>query len=368
MPDNLRASFACKLQPLPFILAQTSAIRRLVRAKDIDIVNSHWLIPQGLSAALARASGRRFRHVLTVHGSDVHLLVRIPFGRALARFVLGRTDAVFAVGSHVRDTLDDLLGRPAGAALQPNGVWVDRFRPSPGAETVESPFREGYLLFFGRLIEVKGVSFLLRAMPKILDRYPGLGLIVVGGGPLEHALRREADTIGIGPSVRFVGRRPYSEVIQYARGARVAVVPSIIDRYGKTEGMPTVVLEAMASGTRVVGSAVDGIPDIIRHAENGWLCRDKNASELAATILTALDDPDTSTVVQRTLETAARFDWSRVAARYADVFHRLLNGDVEHGVAASSSGRGVIHERSRDADSILRPSANRAPQTSTSRS
>ena len=90
--------------------------------------------------------------------------------------------------------------------------------------------------------------------------------------------------------------------------------------------MPTVVLEAMASGTRVVGSAVDGIPDVIRHSENGWLCRQKDARDLAEKILTALEDSPSSRVIERALETADRFDVAEVAARYANVFEHLLSG------------------------------------------
>ncbi len=325
MPDNLRASFRCKLQALPFLWTQAAATRSLARERGIDVINSHWMIPQGVSTALACGPERRVGHVLTLHGSDVHLLRRLPMGRALARFVLSRTDFVFAVSSHVRKSLDELLGWDSKAIVQCNGVWVKLFRSEEGAGPIDSPFPGGFLLYLGRLIEVKGVSYLLRAMPSVLQRSPGVGLIVVGSGPLEGELRREAAQLGITGSVRFVGRQPYRQIIRYARACRVAVVPSIIDRYGKTEGMPTVVLEAMASGARVVGSAVDGIPDVIRHAENGWLCRDKDPHDLAEKILTALEDSPSSGVMRRIETTADQHDWSRVAARYAQILQRVAN-------------------------------------------
>jgi glycosyltransferase involved in cell wall biosynthesis len=101
-------------------------------------------------------------------------------------------------------------------------------------------------------------------------------------------------------------------------------VPSIIDSRGETEGMPTVVIEAMAAGVPVVGSAVDGIPDIIRHGENGWLCREKDPEHLAETILAALDQSDDQRIRRAAAQTAEQHDWPRVAERYMEVFERLV--------------------------------------------
>ncbi len=322
MRDNLRASWLARLQPPSLLLAQALATHRLAREEGIDHVNSHWLVPSGLATALARGARPRFGHLLTVHAADVYLLQRLPFGRALTRFVLDRSDAVFADGSHVRDSLDALAGRRSGARLQPNGVRLALFREA-GPEPVESPFEGGYLLFTGRLAEKKGVSYLLRALPRVLERHPKLGLVVIGYGTLEAELREESSRLGVAGSVRFLGRKPHAEVARWLRGARLAVVPSIIDRYGETEGMPTVVIEAMAAGARVVGSAVDGIPDVIRHGENGWLCRPRDPEDLAEKILTGLEEPASSPLARASAETAERFDWSAVAGHYLATLEAL---------------------------------------------
>jgi len=157
----------------------------------------------------------------------------------------------------------------------------------------------------------------------VLARHPGIGLLVVGYGEQERVLREEAQRLGIGPAVRFAGRRSHAEVAGYLRGCRLAVVPSIERADGRAEGMPTVVLEALASGARLVATATGGIPDVLRHGENGWLCRDRDPRDLAEKILCALDDPPDSRVERNALATARRFDWPRVAERYAEVFERL---------------------------------------------
>lgn len=318
--DNLRASFAAKLQPPPFVVRQALATRALARRRGAEIVNSHWLLPQGLSTALARGRRRRFGHVVTLHGGDAYLLSRMPFGRSLARFVLGRADAVFAVSTNVRDALDQALGRPSNAVIQPVGVHVAAFR---GAGGPASPFPDGHLLFVGRLIDIKGVPTLLRALPAVLERHPGVGLLVVGYGPRERELAREAECLGVAHAVRFAGRRTHAEIAGLLATCRAAVVPSIVQEGGRAEGMPSVVLEALAAGARVVASRAGGIPDAVRHGENGWLFRPGEPADLAQKLLAALADDPASGVTKRARETAERLDWARVADRYVEAFERI---------------------------------------------
>ncbi len=326
--ENLRASALARIQPPLLVGAQVFATRALAARLGNPLVNSHWLVPQGLSSALARGAARsrpRFRHVLSVHAGDVQLLEALPGGAQIARFVVARSDAVLAVGSHVRDSLDRLLGEPSGARLEPMGASLALWQ-GPAQVPVELALPQQYLIFVGRFAEKKGVSFLLRALPRVREHHPRLGLVLVGYGVLEAALRDEVRSLGLDADVVFAGRREHAEIVGLLRGARLAVVPSIVDRHGETEGMPTVVAEALAAGQRVVASAVDGIPDLIRHRENGWLCRQQDSVALADCILEALEDREPSRVRARALETARDHDWARVAERYADVFREVSGG------------------------------------------
>jgi glycosyltransferase involved in cell wall biosynthesis len=339
MRDNLRGSFLARLQVLSFLWRQAAAVRKLVAQRRIDFVNSHWMVPQGLTAALARGRRGRFRHVLHVHAADVYFLARVPLGRAVARFVMARTDASFADGSHVRDALDQLLGRPSDATLQPNGVNTELFRPREGVKVIDSPFPDGHLVFVGRFVEKKGVVYLLRALSRVREREPGVGLVLIGYGPLEDELRQEAATLGLHESVLFVGKKTHQEVVGYLHGCRAAIVPSIIDSHGETEGMPTVVVEAMAAGARVVASAVDGIPDVVCHGENGWLCREKDPEDLAEKILIALSDSSPSHVVQAALSTGEQNDWREVARNYCSCFRQLGGDQTPSGAGGGNRSR-----------------------------
>ncbi len=320
MADNLRRHPLAWLQTPLYVTALARATRRLATARGIEVVNSHWIVPQGLAVAWARGRRPRFRHVLSVHAGDVFMLAKLPFGRRLARYVLDRSDAVFADGSHVSARLESLAGRPIGAEIQPMGAHLELFRNAPPRPADDPDFPSGYLLFFGRLSEKKGVVYLLRALPRVLQRHPGLGLVVVGYGALEESLRREVARLGLESKVRFVGPKTHEEIASYLASCRLSVVPSIVDRHGDTEGMPTVVIEAMAAGVGVVASAVDGIPDVISHQRNGWLCREKDPEDLADKICHALVAVDDPAVRREITATAERHSWRRVAARYALAF------------------------------------------------
>lgn len=321
MPDNLKGSLEARLQVLPYVAAQVAATRRLARRLRADVVNTHWIVPQGLSAAIARGRDGAFRHAVTLHGGDAHLIRRLPFGRPLARLVADRSDALLAVSSNVRANLDAALGRPSGARLQPMGVHVARFREGPRAE---SPFPDGHLLFVGRLIAIKGVSVLLRALPAVRAAHPGVGLVVIGDGPFAPALRWLAADLGITEAVHFLGALPHAQVAAHLRGCRAAVVPSIRDEDGREEGMPAVVAEALAAGARVVASDSGGIPDVLRDGENGWLARPGDPEHLAVRILEALAAPPGSGIDRNAAAAAAQLDWEAVARAYLSVFEAML--------------------------------------------
>lgn len=314
MRENMRASWLAVLQ-VPFLLAiQVWTVWRLTRRGQVDVVNSHWLVPQGLTTALARGRRAPFRHVLHVHAADVYLLAKLPFGGQIARFVLARSDAVLADGSHVRDALDDLAGFPSGAVLQPMGAWVEQFQAD--VEPLATKLRPGHLAFVGRLVEKKGVVHLIRAMAAVREHAPQLGLLIIGDGPLRSDLEAEVRRLGLTDVVEFAGARSHDEVVRYLGQAGLAVVPSIIDSRGETEGMPTVVVEMMAAGLPVVGSRVNGIPDVIEHGKNGWLAEPGNPADLAEKILTGLADSKAG-ASEAALASARAMDWTEVARTYA---------------------------------------------------
>ena len=321
MRGAIARSWLARIQVPFFLISQMIATLSTMREIRPDVVNCHWLVPSGLTAAMVKRISR-VPLVLHIHAADVYFLQRFNWGRWVARFVIGRSAAVFADGSHVRDALDDLLGRTSRAVLRPMGVWVSEFSaPRDQKNTDRIP---GRIVFVGRLVEKKGLVYLLRALGEVQRQCPEAELQIIGSGPLEQSLKEAARSLGVGESVHFMGALSHAEVVRQLHRSVVACVPSIIDSKGETDGMPTVVLEAMAAGVRVVGSDVDGIPDILINHENGWLARPGDPEDLGRALMEALRAPDADLISAAGQLTAADHDWSQVAEEYRAVLERVL--------------------------------------------
>ena len=288
MPDNLKSSMLARLQ-VPFFLASSvRAIKRAVRDTGAQVVNAHWLVPQGLTAALACGRDPRVKLAVHAHSSDVHLLRRLPGGSAIARYVVGRSDLVFASSDFVRSKLDEILGFPSRAVIQPMGVDRSLFTGAPGSQPPQNHrlvelldrFPDGFLLSVGRLVPVKGIPHLLYAMTTLRETRPGLGLVVVGDGPELGDLERQTGELGLEESVTFEGALAHREISDFLRQARVFV------------------------------SDVGGVPDLVRDGQTGWLCEPADSNGLAEAIARALADSDPSTVLSAAMRETTRFEWA----------------------------------------------------------
>lgn len=297
------------------------ALRRLVRELACEVVHAQGLVPLGLVAARARGRDRRFACVVTLHRRDAYLLPRIPAARVLARWTCARSDTVLAAASNVRECFDRVLGAPSHARVMPTGVDTAWFR-TPASPHVESPFPGGFVLFAGRLAAQKGLDVLLRALPRVRERHPGLGLVALGDGPLAGELRALARELGLEEWVRFAGQVDRAGVAAHLQACRALCAPSIVDRHGQSEAMPSVLLEAVAAGVRLVATDAGGVPDLIAPGYNGWLALANDPADLAAVLTVALDAP----VPPGVAETADAHDWARVAEQHIEIYQRALHG------------------------------------------
>ena len=140
------------------------------------------------------------------------------------------------------------------------------------------------LLFVGRLEERKGVHFLLDAMALLKARGSDVRLKIVGNGPQKEALQRQTAALSLEAVVTFAGTKDEAGVAEALRHADLLVVPSL------SEGLPVVIMEAMASGVPVVASAVDGNPELVRDGETGRLVPPCDSRALADGIERLIED------------------------------------------------------------------------------
>ncbi len=316
---NLRRSWMARVN-LPFFLAaQAAAVAREVRRVNPHLIHCHWLISSGLMGALA--GGVRHRPlVVSAHGSDVYIQ-SLPFQTA-NRFVLERA-RLCTVNS--RGTRKRVLRIHPGTRTEivPMGLHPERYGPHLASTEIRRRMGGGQpqLLFVGRFSRHKGLDHLVAALPPILERLPEARLALIGFGPEEPEVRAAAARTGVANALTIVGRVPHHDIPAWLASADLVVLPSV-----QVEGLGVVLLEALASGTPVVGSDLGGIPDIIQDGETGLLARPGDPEHLAGTCLRILTDRElagrTAQAGRHLVETT--FSWKVIASRLDELFSSHL--------------------------------------------
>ncbi|MDO4484321.1 MAG: glycosyltransferase [Clostridia bacterium] len=295
---------------VPFLFAGLW-LKLLRMQKDYDIIHGHWLIPQGIIHGLFRKP-----MLITCHGSDVRAMNKFPILN-LKKRCLKRAAAVTAVSDYLAGQVKELCGREDIRVL-PMGCHTGDFTPDKRQEQL---FRQGdkqVVLFAGRLSENKGVRYLVDAMKSI----PNAKLVIAGDGPERAALEAQAAANGI--DAQFLGNKTHEELAVIYASADVLCAPSVIMPNGAQEGFGLVLVEAMASGLPVVGTATGGIPTIVKDGRNGLLVPDKDSAALAGALqrILSLSPDERRAYAACARETALQFDYEVIGREYA----RVLDG------------------------------------------
>ncbi len=308
LPAALRKRPYAFVQLLPLVLRHAQAAARLCR--DCDLIHAHWTLSAG-AALLAQRTHRR-PVLVTMHGSDVLDVGKRPGGAWLTRRILLRCDGITAVSSALAAAAAAMGVPAARIRVISNGVDTERFTPLVGKG------RDGIVLYAGSLIERKGVRHLLAAAPAVLRRFPSYRLVILGEGPQHGILRDLAAALGVLDSTTFAGRQSQDQVREWMQRARAVVVPSLEEAQG------VVLLEALACGTPVVASGVDGIPEVIVPAV-GRLVPPGEPMALSEAIVRILaDSSEWAAMSKRARERAVtHYDWDRVAGLYVSEYESV---------------------------------------------
>ena len=259
-----------------------------MRAHDTvpDVILSYWAHPDGAVAARL-AQEWRVPSILMVGGSDVLVFTRTMKRRRAIVRALSSADAVVAVGNQLRDRIVELGVQPDRVRVIKRGVDATTFHRKDKAVcrlALGIPPNASVLLWAGRMVGIKGLSVLLSALPAVISKRPETVLCLIGTGPEEPALRKQAKKLGLQEHVRFCGPRPHQELPTWFNAADATVLPSL------SEGIPNVLLESLACGTPFVATSVGGIPEI-DHQGGGVLIDPRNSQQLGDALIEVLNGP-----------------------------------------------------------------------------
>lgn len=295
------------LAPLLMATALLGPVKRIQKAFGPNVVlDAHYLYPDGVAAAwIGRQLGLPV--ILTARGNDVTLLPRYAAPRAMINWAVRQAFHVITVSEALREQLITLGTEPDKVITLRNGVDLERFHPVDREEARTRTGMSGTtLLSVGHLIERKGHEVIIAALPSLA----GVNHYIVGEGPLESKLRKLANKLGVENRVTFVGNVSQQHLIDYYSAADALVLPSI------REGMPNVVLEALACGTPVIAARCEGVPELLTTPAAGVLMEQRTADGLVEAYGRLMADyPERA----KTREHAETLGWEPTIAGLLDV-------------------------------------------------
>jgi len=235
--------------------------RHVLRRRVLVLCHGDDLAARDPAAIRARARGFRAAHMMVAASAHAARRLVVPFGVHSSRI-----------------------------ATIPNGVALERFRPMQPDPALRARLGlEGrrIILAPARLVPRKGVDRLIEALPTVLARHPDAALLVVGDGPQRSSL----EAMAAGLPVRFAGGVPAADMPAHYALAEIVALPNRAEP-GEEDGLPLVILEAMACGRPVLGGRAGGTPEAVQDGETGLLVEGGDAAAIAEALLRLLHDPD----------------------------------------------------------------------------
>lgn len=316
-----RSAWKWGLVPL-FLLGLLFACFKAIHNIKPHCVHAHWIVPQGLAlAVLGLLSWRMPPFLLTSHGGDLFGLRGRQFG-VLKRWVLGKARAVTVVSKSMLAEMAKLGTNADRVSVIPMGVdFAERFSLDPGTQR-----EAARILFVGRLVEKKGVKYLIQALPEIRQRVPNAHLVVVGGGPDREMLCQLSSAMGLQDCIQFVGAIEQSELPDFYRRASLFVAPFVEAASGDREGLGLVTAEAIACGCPVVVGDVPAVADIFLDGAQEMRAVPGDIESLVEKVVASLLAPEAAS--QRVLalrhRLAAELGWDAIALRYAGLLREIV--------------------------------------------
>ena len=308
----------------PYESALASKIVEVCLRYPLDLLHVHYAIPHASAGYVAREilkqHGVRLPLMTTLHGTDITLVGRDNSYASVVSFAIQSSDAVTAVSEFLKRETQAHFGTTKDILVIPNFVDMSRFTKQLKQESlnIRKQFcgcEDTHLLaHVSNFRKVKNVPQVLRVFAEVCKQPVKACLVLLGEGPERPAAQRMVKALGLEKQVHFLGAVEQVETLLPA--VDVLLMPSTMESFGLAA------LEAMSCGVPVVASDQGGLPSLIRHGKDGFLCPVDDVDTMSKGVLTLLKDK-TGTFGRHARERAKEFDLSKVLPKYEEQYLRL---------------------------------------------
>jgi colanic acid/amylovoran biosynthesis glycosyltransferase len=306
---------------------ETRALRGVLDETKPAVMHSHWG-PDAMCVAPV-CFQRRLPHLVHFHGYDVSRLASDERYRHSLHKLFKTMSLAITVSEHMRQRVIALGCPPERVACHHTGVPEQYFASRQREFRADNEF---VIVQAGRMNPKKGHRYTLEALATLRSSWPTsaprLRLVIAGTGPEEQNLRRQIEALHLADCVDLLGYQTQEAVLQWMCRADTLIVPSHTAPDGDIEGVPNVVVEALAAGLPIVATDHGGIPEPVRYSERGWLVPEKDSAALADRLRRLALTPNLQTKLSNEGRIIARegFHLPTQNARLAALYQHLHNG------------------------------------------
>lgn len=304
-----------------YTFSLTAKVIEIVEEHKLDVVHAHYSIPHSLCAHLAREiTGKNFRIVTTLHGTDVTLVGRDKPLYPINRYGIEKSDIVTTVSQFQRQYTLDTFGLNKPIRVIYNFIDTNVFRPDPAVPRRRSCLAdedEAILMHVSNYRQPKNVNGVIEIFSRVAKRIKAR-LVLVGDGPDLHEVKHRCSDLGLCNQITYLGQMNNVETV--LPFADCIIQPSFNESFGM------VLLEAMACEVPTVSSNVDGIPEVVVHGETGYMAGPTDYDALAEYAVAICQSPTLRQQLGRQgRERAIRhFQPDQIVPQYLDCYQQAL--------------------------------------------
>jgi len=323
-----------KLNPVVFLILPlfliASIINLIKKCKEINaqIIHAHWVIPNGLSASIASMI-LKVPFIVSLHGSDIYFADKNFIFRTVAKWVLSRSSYVTACSQELYKRAKK-INSDINIELLPWGADPNIFKPIEDRNIIRSKYGwspdEIIIITLGRFVYKKGFKSLISITPKLQKKKTKFRVVIGGSGPLDKELNDQVKKLNLINIVSFPGQIPWYEVPEFLASSDIFVLPSQRDEYGNLDGLPTVLLEAMACGLPCVANDIGGVNLVIKHEKNGLLIDPYSKTQMIENLSTLILDPPLRAKLgaKARLSVLHKYNWGNVCIIFENIYQTSI--------------------------------------------
>lgn len=294
-------------------------IGRIIDTHKVDIINAHFAIHPVFYANLTKIFyPNHVPVVATLHGSDVYILPKINLiGKILLQVNLSWSDRVIVHSMALLKEAETYSKVRDKSHIIPNGINANEFATSNSSLILQ---RRSYILSVGRFVNHKGFDTLIEASNLLHKICPEIKVLVAGYGPEKQTYIHLIRKLGLESVIDVIDSPERKKIIELMKNCTIFVLPS------RSEGMPLVLLEALAAGKAIIATSVGAIPEIIEEGINGLIVEAEDPVQLADAMHKLITERDLRIKMEkRNLEKAKRYQWPTIAKAYIRVFKKVID-------------------------------------------